>query len=570
MDFFSARHFDKGLGQSVKYEPLHNFLNDQPADQPVPMTFDEIEELVGALPESAYKWRDQWWANTVTHPQGEAWLRAGRRVIEVDIDARRLVFSTAGGEVEKSSPSSETGVVGALNNLASDVFILTWDPNGGAGITDEYIRSHLEACLYGYSWEAQWSTGSRNSGIMPGSHVFLFQQNSGAENGLVAHGIATCEVYQGPHWLPDKGGEANYVDYDLVEWLPKGNHLVFAELEKIAPTTKWSNMPGSGVCLDAASAAAVLNAWEEAWASFDPFTDLMEKSLWNESDLRELVASLNDNSPQVILAGPPGTGKTWVARELARYVLRVREILQALDGQKRVAMFFDGLTTPITTVQLHPSYGYEEFVEGLQPVPQASGGVKFEVVPGVIRRLARKLEAGDTADPGQVLIVDEMNRANLPRVFGELMFLLEYRDEWMSLAHSRTPFKLPKNLFIIGTMNTADRGARSIDIALRRRFDFFETLPDVNILRRYYEHPDHENELGDVLFTGFTALNERLATLIDRHNTVGQTFFMDEEFTVEKLKRVWRHQVFPLIEEYFFDQPDQVEKFNFEELWPGV
>jgi len=117
----------------MKYEPLHNFLNDQPADQPVPMTFDEIEELVGALPESAYKWRDQWWANTVTHPQGEAWLRAGRRVIEVDIDARRLVFSTAGGEVETSSPLSETGVVGALNNLASDVFILTWDPNRGGG-----------------------------------------------------------------------------------------------------------------------------------------------------------------------------------------------------------------------------------------------------------------------------------------------------------------------------------------------------------------------------------------------------------------------------------------------------
>ena len=124
------------------------------------------------------------------------------------------------------------------------------------------------------------------------------------------------------------------------------------------------------------------------------------------------------------------------------------------------------------------------------------------------------VEAMDTGDRPYVLIIDEMNRANLPRVFGDLMYLLEYRDEPIDLQYSRG-FRLPCNLLFIGTMNTADRSIRSIDIALRRRFQVFECPPDVRILERYYES-NGTNHVPD-LFTGFVRLNEELQEYLDKH-----------------------------------------------------
>lgn len=272
---------------------------------------------------------------------------------------------------------------------------------------------------------------------------------------------------------------------------------------------------------------------------------LAQDTLWAEEDLRALIEAF-DNVKQVVLAGPPGTGKTYVAQ--------------------RVAEFLTGRAERVRTVQFHPSYGYEEFIEGLRPVAHG-GAIDFRVMPGKVLQVAELMRRSkaEGQEPGHwVILVDEMNRANLPRVFGELMYLFEYRDTPIDLQY--TPgFSLPADLLFIGTMNTADRSIRSIDIALRRRFEVFECFPDSQVLERFYSTKGKTSVPG--LVAGFFRLNERLAELLDRHHTIGQTFFMAREFDADRLRQVWARQIGPLIEEYFFDQPDVAAEFTLEEFW---
>ncbi|MGH2549612.1 MAG: McrB family protein [Thermomicrobiales bacterium] len=268
------------------------------------------------------------------------------------------------------------------------------------------------------------------------------------------------------------------------------------------------------------------------------------------AELEEITEALRGPSPQIILAGPPGTGKTWLARQLARYV----------TGDRRSRSKF---------VQFHPSYSYESFVEGLRPISR-DGGVSFELVPGVVvdcvREMEKKKIAGVVGEDF-VVVIDEVNRANLPRVLGELMFLFEYRDEPVRLQYSGD-FALPSNLRFVATMNTADRSIRSIDAALRRRFDVFELGPDRRILDGWYR-AGCVCEVGN-LAEGFVELNRQLELNLDRHHTIGHTFFMRDRMDARELRRIWTRRVFPLIEEFFFDQPEQVKDFTVERFWPGV
>ena len=169
-------------------------------------------------------------------------------------------------------------------------------------------------------------------------------------------------------------------------------------------------------------------------------------------------------------------------------------------------------------------------------------------------------------DQCRVLVIDEMNRANLSRVFGELMYLFEYRGASIELQYSKD-FTLPKSLFFIGTMNTADRSIRTIDIALRRRFDVFPCWPDEDILGRYFSSDQHQNDVTN-LQEGFRTLNEKLTEQLDRHHTIGHTFFMQEHLTRDRLKGIWERKIGPLIEEYFFDQPDRAREFSLKHFWP--
>jgi len=276
--------------------------------------------------------------------------------------------------------------------------------------------------------------------------------------------------------------------------------------------------------------------------SFDS-PDELAASLYLEpaEELREVVDLLSDR-PQAIFYGPPGTGKTFVALKLARWLAGAEERTEL--------------------VQFHPSYAYEDFIQGLRPT--AAG--RFKLRDGPLKRLADR--AGDEPNEKFVLVIDEINRSNLSKVLGELYFLLEYRDHQVTLQYSEDRFSLPDNLMIIGTMNTADRSIALVDTALRRRFHFHPFFPDQppikGILARWLaDNRPEMDQVADVVDRANDLLNELLN---DRHAAIGPSHFMKTDLTDTKVQQIWRRTIMPFIEEQLFDEPARVRQFTWESL----
>ena len=248
---------------------------------------------------------------------------------------------------------------------------------------------------------------------------------------------------------------------------------------------------------------------------------------------------------QLILQGVPGTGKTHVARHLSRLLTN--------GDEERVRL-----------VQFHPAYSYEEFVEGLKPKTVEVNGrseVTYPVEEGVLCQFAR-LAAGRPAE-NFVLLIDELNRGNLPGIFGELLYLLEYREHEIVLPYSRRPFRLPPNLYLIGTMNLADRSVIAIDQALRRRFSFVEMPPSRAILEQWLtEHPPREPGLVAVAVNLFESLNRQLREEAGPGQQVGHSYFMVPGLDMPQLRMVWEHHIRPLLAEYLGHQPQRLARYD--------
>ncbi|MEW5855907.1 MAG: AAA family ATPase, partial [Cyanobacteriota bacterium] len=235
-----------------------------------------------------------------------------------------------------------------------------------------------------------------------------------------------------------------------------------------------------------------------------------------------------ERKKQAIFYGSPGTGKTFITQKIAQHLIGGGYGFSEL-------------------VQFHPAYTYEDFIQGIRPQSQ-DGQLKYSLVPGRFLEFCKKAEYCQGLC---VLIIDEINRANLAQVFGELMYLLEYRDKEIPLAGG-TAFRIPLNVRIIGTMNTADRSIALVDHALRRRFAFIELRPNYEVLRRYHEKKTSfkVNKLIDVL----KRLNNAIA---DKHYEIGISFFLTEKLP-EDIEDIWLMEIEPYLEEYFFDNLKKV------------
>ncbi len=266
-----------------------------------------------------------------------------------------------------------------------------------------------------------------------------------------------------------------------------------------------------------------------------PLAQCAQDTGLDEATLARWVRAIHRKG-QAILYGPPGTGKTYLAEKLAQHMV------SSGDG------FVD-------LVQFHPAYAYEDFVQGIRPQERDDGGLSYPVVPGrfleFCRQAAKRIGAC-------VLIVDEINRANLSRVLGELMYLLEYRDKTIPLAAGGT-FAIPANVRLVGTMNTADRSIALVDHALRRRFAFIALTPNYDVLRHYH-HPTGLNVEG--LIGVLKRLNAEIG---DPHYHVGITFFLDDHLA-DALEDIWRMEIEPYLEEFFFDQLSKAQAFEWDKI----
>ncbi|GAA3951604.1 hypothetical protein GCM10023085_37810 [Actinomadura viridis] len=271
----------------------------------------------------------------------------------------------------------------------------------------------------------------------------------------------------------------------------------------------------------------------------DATAELADRLLVPEEWLAECVALLRER-PQLIFYGPPGTGKTYLAQALAAH----------LTGDRPES---------VQLVQFHPAYSYEDFFEGYRPREGKDKTITFELVRGPLRRLAAaaKKRPGDP----HVLIIDEINRGNLAKIFGELYFLLEYRDRGVNLMYGSDKddlFTLPDNLFILGTMNTADRSIALVDAAMRRRFAFVELHPGEpptsEMLARWLERENLPDEPARLL----AELNRRID---DRDFRVGPSYLMRRSVdTNAGLERIWRTQILPLLEEFHYGDGTDVRR----------
>jgi 5-methylcytosine-specific restriction protein B len=419
------------------------------------------------------------------------------------------------------------------------------------------------------SLESTWSTGKRRD-LRPGDRFFLLRQGR-APRGLMGAGLVLSAPVEAPHWDEARrnAGDTTLtceVEFDAL--LPREAVLSIAELERAGlDAVNWSPQTG-GTQVPPQLVADLEQVWRDhlrghlmiARPEIYTLETLLEDGCFLERSRLERILQRLESKKNLILQGPPGTGKTWLAKRLG-------QVLVGHRGRDRVRV-----------VQFHPNVSYEDFVRGYRPDSEG----KLRVTDGFFLEAVAAARA--QPDEPMVVVIEEINRGNPAQVFGELLTLLEAsrrsREYAMDLAYPdpepgtdrgarRTPLFLPANLYLIGTMNTADRSIAMVDLAFRRRFAF-ETLTPLlgpSWVRWLADHGVSERHAARIQ-TAVTVLNRR----IEEHRTLGRDYCIGHSYFTphqrlngdDEAVRLWfttvvESEIAPLLEEYWFDDRSAAE-----------
>ena len=323
---------------------------------------------------------------------------------------------------------------------------------------------------------------------------------------------------------------------------------------------------------------------------------LLESTRESEEAEREMSLLDKENKTEVvydknmILYGPPGTGKTYSTAIYAVAICDNKNVEELKKNYDEVMERYDALLKEgrVKFITFHQSYGYEEFIEGIKPVLNGQDAIGYTIEDGAFKAFckdATKVEGenshnavvGDNdadvsmkqqdkelPNKNYVFVIDEINRGNISKIFGELITLIEDTkragmDEARTavLPYSGELFSVPSNVYILGTMNTADRSISLMDTALRRRFQFIEMMPDVAILEKIGANRVEDLDVALMLKT----INERITYLYDREHTIGHAFFtkLAKDSSIDTLRSIFEKSVIPLLQEYFYEDYQKIQ-----------
>ena len=370
--------------------------------------------------------------------------------------------------------------------------------------------------------------------MKPGDVIFVKKGMSE----IVGRGIVTSDYA----YEPDRTDHFNHLRH--VNWTDRGSWMI---QNRTAMKTLTDITPYSGFVqqLKDIFERDALDEDDDQAVNYPVYTedDFLSEVYMSEEKYHDIVNLLH-HKKNIILEGAPGVGKTFIAKKLAYSMMGVKDI-------DRVMM-----------VQFHQSYSYEDFIMGFRPT---EGG--FELKKGVFYNFCKKAEID--SDNDYFFIIDEINRGNLSKIFGELFMLIEKdkREHKIQLHYSDEKFAIPKKLYIIGTMNTADRSLAMLDYALRRRFAFIEIEPgfDTEGFKAYQKSLN--NEKFDRLIACVTALNDVIADddSLGKGFCIGHSFFCHfkpETVSDQALSSIVEYELIPLLKEYWFDEASKVKEWR--------
>lgn len=460
--------------------------------------------------------------------------------------------------------------------------LFSWNPKKSGWTVEKY----KEACLKVKNGEKylirDWKCIRKNE-VEKETEVFIVKIGDEEPKGIIGHGyIKTLPTkkYDEKKWRVDIEID-KLLDYENEELLKQ------EELTDKFPKQKW-NPEGSGIEIK----ETILPELREMW---NKLINGEENSKTSDGGDEEIMKKEFDKN--VIFYGPPGTGKTYTTAKRAVEICKTESEKELTDYSEIMERYNElKKKNRIEFITFHQSYGYEEFIEGIKPVIsneddesedesknnkesktniKIENDVKYDIVDGIFKKFcdnARKaiIETHDNKENKEpyVFIIDEINRGNISKIFGELITLIETtkragKEECIStkLPYSKEEFTVPDNVYIIGTMNTADRSIALMDTALRRRFKFEEMLPDYDLLKDIFvEDKGVKVNIGAML----KVINERIEYLYDREHTIGHAVFLEKgkdnriDIDINKLENIFKKSIIPLLQEYFYEDYEKI------------